>query len=301
MKDEKPKIAVVVGPTASGKSSLAVDLALEFEGEVVSADSRQIYKGLDIATNKITKEEMRGVPHHLLDILPPEERFSVAEFKEAADHKIAEIGARGNLSVLAGGTAYYIDAVVRGVVLPEVAPDEELRKNLRGKSLPELQKKLKGLDSRRFESVDKENPRRLIRAIEIAETLGKVPKTEKKNPYDSLLIGLKLSREELARNIASNTKRRMENGMIEEVKKLHDNGLTLKRMRELGLEYSALADFLDGDMASKEELVERIEVLDRQYAKRQMTWLKKNDDIEWFHPSEREEIKTLVRNFLENY
>lgn len=295
---KKPKLIVIVGPTASGKSDLAIKLAKKFGGEVISADSRQIYKGLDIATNKVTPKEAREVPHHLIDVASPKKRFNVSDFKKLTDKKILEIASRGNLPILVGGTGFYIEAVVDGILPPEVPPDEDLRNKLSKKTLKELQATLKTLDQERFSTVQKENPRRLIRAIEIATAMGKVPSRKKKNSYNSLMIGLQLSKEALKINIEKSVKKRMERGMVAEALKLHEKGLSWKRMRELGLEYRLLADYHQGKIRDKKELEDSIIQEDWKYAKRQITWFKRDKRIEWFSPGEVADIEKKVRQFL---
>ena len=189
----KLKIIVILGQTATGKSDFAVQIAKRVlavsrvESEIISADSRQVYKDMDLGTGKITKKEMRGVPHHLLDVASPKKIFSVSDYQKLADKKIQEIFSRGHIPILCGGTGFYIDALVNGTVLPEVAPDKILRKKLDKKSTSELFKILKKLDINRAKSIDKNNRVRLIRAIEIAKTLGKVPKISNKDTkYDTL-------------------------------------------------------------------------------------------------------------------
>lgn len=297
---EKLKIIAVVGPTASGKSSLAVKIAKKFDGEIISVDSRQVYKDLNVATNKITSEEMSGIPHHLLSIAPPEKRYSVAEFKRDADKKIDEITKRGKIPILVGGTGYYIETVAYGIERPEVPPNKKLREKLKGKSLKELQKKLQNLDPDRYGTVDKQNPRRLIRAIEIAKSLGKVPKLRKERPYDVLLIGLKLTKEDLGEKIRESVRNRMKKGMVEEAQNLLKKGLSPERMREIGLEYGILADFLE-EKIKEEEIPEKVFVADRQYAKRQMTWFQRDKNINWFHPGNYEKIEKEVNKFLQSY
>ena len=161
------KLVVIVGPNASGKSDLAVKLAKKFNGEVVSADSRQVYKGMDIGTGKITKEEMQGIPHYLLDVASPKRRFSVAQYQKKAIEAIKKIQKKGKLPILCGGTGFYVQAVVDGLVFPKVKPDWKLRKKLEQKSAKGLYEYLKKLDPERAKTIEKDNKRRLIRAIEI--------------------------------------------------------------------------------------------------------------------------------------
>ncbi|MEX2405687.1 MAG: tRNA (adenosine(37)-N6)-dimethylallyltransferase MiaA [Candidatus Paceibacterota bacterium] len=294
---EKKKLLVILGPTASGKSDLAVECALNFNGEVVSADSRQVYEGLDIATGKITQEEMRGIPHHLLDVARPQEQYSVALYKEAADEVIEDVHARGKLPILAGGTGFYIQAIVDNMMLPDVGPNQMLREQLQEKSVEELRSILKELDPRREEDITQDNPRRLIRAIEIAKELGHVPKVQKEVRFNTLQIGLKPKKKELKRRIQIRTQQRLERGMIEEVEELYKEGLSLKRMRELGLEYEHLADYLE-DKIDTEELVQSIERDDWRYARQQIKWFKRDKRIKWFSPENPEEILAHIKEWL---
>jgi len=171
-KKSKPKIIVIAGPTASGKTSFSVQLAKKFNGEVVSADSRQVYRKLDIGTEKVTKREMRGVPHHLMDVASPRRAFSVTRYKQLAEKAVESILKRGKMPIIAGGTGLYIDSVVYDRTYPEVKPNIPLRKSLEKKTEQELYAMLKKLDSRRAKDVDPKNKRRLVRAIEIAKQLG---------------------------------------------------------------------------------------------------------------------------------
>lgn len=307
----KPKLLVILGPTATGKSDLAVKLARKYNGEVISADSRQVYKGLNIGTGKITKKEMCGIPHHMLDIVSPKNVYSVSDFQKQAGEVLLGIISRGKLPIICGGTGFYIQSIVDGIVLPEVPPNKILRAKLEGKSLEELQIILKKLDENRYKNIDTKNSVRLIRAIEIAETIGKVPtlrQTQGKNLYKFLQIGLKVSEEELKSRIHKRLLSRMKKGMIKEVKNLHKDGLSFKRMRELGLEYRYLANYLEkgqplkasgGRMTiSKNRLAESIEKGNMDYAKRQMTWFKRDKKIKWFSPTEVKKIQKEVEGFL---
>src|SRR3990167_3851819 len=172
------KIIVILGPTASGKSALAVKLAKKFNGEVISADSRQVYKGLNIGTGKITRKEMGGVPHYCLDVVSPKKIFTVADFKKCAEKAIEKIFAKNKTPIIVGGTGLYIQAVVDNITLPEVKPNWKLRKELEKKTTEEMFKMLKKLDPERAKTIDAKNPRRLIRAIKTAEALGKAPNLE---------------------------------------------------------------------------------------------------------------------------
>lgn len=285
----KTKILVVLGPTATGKSDLAVRLAKKLNGEIISADSRQVYKGLDIGTGKITKREMKGVPHHLLDVADPKRKFSVVEYVKLAKKAIEEISTRNKLPIIVGGTGFYIEALVDGIIFPDTPPDLELREKLGKKSAEELLAILKKLDPRRAKTVDQKNSRRLIRAIEIAKALGKVPKLKKTTSlYTPSFIGLNLPKEELQSKIGARLKKRLK-GMIEEAKRLHKKGLSWKRMDELGLEYRYLALYLQKKI-TKEEMVEILEKEIWHYAQRQMTWFKRDGRIKWFGKEDRKRM-----------
>ncbi len=309
---KKPKILVVLGPTATGKSDLAVQLAITFSGEIISADSRQVYIGLDIGTGKITKKEMRGIPHHLLDITSPKKIFSVSEWQFLAKKAIEEILSRGKLPILCGGTGFYIQSVVENRVLPEVPPNTKLRKQLEKKSAQEMYFILQRIDPERAKNIEAKNPVRLIRAIEIATALGSVPPvTRQKNQYDILQIGLMLEEIQLKSRIHTRILSRIQSGMIDEAKRLHVQGLSWKRMRELGLEYRHLADMLQNvskqtfckkisknEKGVEEKFTENLERDSWRYARRQMTWFKRDKKIKWFSPHSSVEIEKEVRDFL---
>jgi tRNA dimethylallyltransferase len=294
----KPKVIVIVGPTASGKSDLAVRLAKRFNGEVVSADARQVYKGLDIGTAKITKREMQNVPHHLLDVADPKHIFSAAEYKEKAEKALEVIRARKRIPIIVGGTGFYIDALINGASLPDVPPDPALRKSLSRKTPAELFRMLQKKDPRRAKDIDPHNTHRLIRALEIAQALGKVPLTkEPKRTYQTLFLGIEYPSSELHRRIQERVVARMKKGMVAEARRLHAHGLSYKRMRELGLEYGLLADLLEKKL-TRQAFIEGLSAETRKYAKRQMTWFRRNKDTRWFKPTDIREIETEVRAFL---
>jgi tRNA dimethylallyltransferase len=275
------KIVVIVGPTASGKSSLAVKMARKLKGEVISADSRQVYTGLDIGTGKITKKEMQGVPHHLLDVASPKKVFTANDFLIQGRAAIEDILARGKTPIICGGTGFYIDALLGRISLPDVVANPKLRTQLSKKSAAQLFAMLKKLDPRRAKDIDAQNPVRLVRAIEIAKALGKVPeKKPRPLPYTIEWIGLKPEEKKLRANIKKRLLARMKQGMLREAKKLHDGGLSYKRMNQLGLEYRYLALHLQKKL-SKAEMLEKLENEIWQYAKRQIAYFKRNTDIVW--------------------
>lgn len=279
----KPKIIIVLGQTATGKSDFAVQLAKKVGGEIISADSRQVYKGMDLGTGKINKKEMLGVPHYLLDVASPKKVFSVSDFKKLADKKIEDILARSKTPIICGGTGFYIDAVVDGVILPEVAPNIKLRKILEKKSAEKLFEMLKKLDPGRAKNIDVKNKVRLIRAIEIAKALGKVPKIKSQTKYEVLKIGLTLPDEILKDKIKTRLLTRIKKGMLREIKKLHEDGVSWKRMEMLGLEYRYGALYLQGKL-TKQEMIEKLNTEIWHYAKRQKTWFKRDKNTIWIDP-----------------
>ena len=294
----KPKVLVILGPTAVGKSDLAVEVARFHNGEVISADSRQVYTGLDIGTGKITKKEMKGVPHHLLDVMNPKKVFSVELWKKQTEAAIKDIISRGKLPIICGGTGFYIQSIVDNITLPDVPADPKLRKELALKSTDELFTLLKKLDPKRAKNIDAKNPVRLIRAIEIAKTLGRVPRAKKvKSKYEFVQIGLTLPAETLHERIHARMLSRMKKGMVAEVEKLHTGGLSYKRMEALGLEYRYLALYLQKKI-SKETMLERLEIEIKQYARRQMQWFKRDARIKWFEPTQTKEIYLCVETLL---
>jgi len=277
----KPKILVVLGPTSSGKSDIAVEIARECHGEVISADSRQIYKGMDLGTGKITKKEMRGVPHHMLDIVSPKSIYNVSKYKIKTQKIIADILSRGKLPILCGGTGFYIDAVVNNITLPEVLPNPKLRKILEKKSAGHLFALLKKLDPERAKNIDPLNKVRLVRAIEIAKSLGSVPKVESNQIYNPVYIGLDAPDLTLKERIRTRLQRRLAAGMVAEVRRLHQQGVSYRRLEKFGLEYRNCALFLQNKI-TKEQLFQNLLIEIFQYAKRQRTWFRRNKNIIWY-------------------
>ncbi len=287
------KLIVILGPTASGKSDLAVSLAKKFNGEVISADSRQVYKGLNIGTGKITKKEMRGVKHHLLDVASPKKRFTVSDFVHSTNQAIAKIVESKKIPIVCGGTGFYIDALLGDKQIPEVPPNEKLRKELEKRSAEELFEILQKLDPERARTIEKQNPRRLVRAIEICKELGRVPKFEARNPkYETLKIGVKVGEKELKIRINKRIQKWFRQGLLKEVQNLHKKGLSWKRMGEIGLEYKIVAGFLKSHPKEKvskaafDTLQLKKEMSEKTwaYAKRQMTWFKRDKNTIWLLP-----------------
>ena len=291
------KLIVILGPTASGKSDLAVKLARKFNGEIVSADSRQVYKGLNIGSGKITKKEMMGVAHHLLNVANPKRRFSVAQFQKLAQKRIKDIQKRGKIPFLVGGTGFYIQSVVEGIIIPKVKSNQKIRKKLSQKSVSQLFLILKKLDPHRAKNIDKNNPHRLIRAIEIVMTTKKpVPVLKSKKTFTTLEIGLNKPQPILKKLIRTRLIKRLNQGMITEVRKLHRLGVSYKRLEELGLEYRYIAQYLQ-EKITYQEMVASLQKSIEQFAKRQMTWFRRNKQINWI--KNQKSAENLIREFID--
>lgn len=291
----KPKVIAIVGPTASGKSSLGVWLAQKLNGEIISADSRQVYKGLDIGTGKVTKKEMAGVRHHLLSVASPKKQFTVDDFVKKAELICSSILQNTGIPIVVGGTGLYVDMFLGRMTYPNVPPNLALRAQLEKKSVAKLFAHLKKLDPRRAATIEPDHKRRLIRAIEIAKAIGKSPLPAPEPKYDVLWLGLSPTPNKLQKNIHTRLIARMRVGMIGEAKKLHAAGLSYKRMEELGLEYRSLSRYLQNKI-SKDELGKEIEQGNWQYAKRQIRWFKRNKDIYWV--GSKAEALRLSKRFL---
>jgi len=297
--NEKPKLIIIVGPTASGKSDLAIELAKEFSGEVISADSRQVYKEMDKGTAKITKKEMQNIPHHLLSIASPKRRFTVAQYQRKAINAISKIYKKNKLPILCGGTGFYLQSVTDGLIIPAIKPDLKLRKKLEKETTKNLFRELKKLDPRRGKNIDSKNRRRLIRALEIIIKTGKpVPPLQffaqgrPTSGWDTLMIGIKNSPKRLRELIDKRVDRMIKNGLEKEVKTLvRKYGWTGVLKNTIG--YSSFAKASDG----KQEIVNDIKLRTLQYVKRQMTWFKKNKKIHWI--VDDKQAKRIVKNFLE--
>lgn len=299
-KHKLPKIIAVVGPTSSGKSDVAVLIAKKIGGEVISADSRQVYKGMDIGTGKVTKKEMAGIPHHLLNVASPKRVFTVADYQKQARKAIENILVKNKIPILCGGTGLYIRSVIDDLDIPDVPPDNKLRKELTKKSASDLFAILKRMDKRRAAEIDRHNPVRLIRAIEITKTLGKVPPLkDKESKYNLLEIGLNPGQKILNERIRVRLLKRIKSGMIKEVKDLHESGVSFTRMEDMGLEYRYVSRYLQGLLKKNEMVVELNKEIEK-YAKRQMTWFKKDKRIRWYKPKEMGKIIRTAEKFSKN-
>ncbi|MBU4298714.1 tRNA (adenosine(37)-N6)-dimethylallyltransferase MiaA [Patescibacteria group bacterium] len=271
------KLIVILGPTAAGKTELAIRLAKKFDGEIVSADSRQVYRGMNIGTGKITKKGRGGIPHELLDVASPKRRFTVTQYQKLALKALEKIFKKGKIPILVGGTGFYIQAVVDGIVIPEVKPNWRLRSNLNKLPVEELYKILKKLDPKRAKTIEKENPRRLIRAIEIVKkTKNPVPPLKfNPLPYPVLMLGIKRPKKELEEKIKKRFFEWLKRGLILEAIKLRKMGLSFKRIEEFGMHYREIAKYLQNKIDEKEMIENSIKEI-QNYAKRQMTWFKRD-------------------------
>lgn len=293
----KPKVIAIVGPTASGKTSLSIDIAKHVGGQVISADSRQVYRGLDIGTGKVTTEEMDGVPHHLLDVVDPSEVFTGANFLRQAGAAIDSIKERGHFPIIAGGTFFYVDLLRGKMAAAPVKPDEDFRASLEKYSDNELLELLETKDARRASTIEPHNRRRLVRALEIINTLGSVPEaTPTDSPYEWLILGIDVDKETLREKFAARLTEWMDCGLLEEVERVRGE-IHSSRFMEFGFEYTLVAEYLDKEI-TKDELYEKFIQKNWQYAKRQMTWLKRDEEVEWVNPKDRDGIMQRVDQFL---
>jgi len=276
----------IVGPTSSGKSELAVRLAKKFKCEIISADSRQVYKGLDIGSGKISKKEMSGIPHHLLDVASPKQKFTVTRFEKLAKKVMAQIWQRGNLPIIAGGTGFYVDVLTGEITTAAVKPDQVLRQKLGKLPAEKLFARLQKLDPDRAKTIDPKNPHRLIRAIEIASnSRGEAernlsPLARSHLDIGWLKIGIQTDPDDLKQQINRRLDQRLRRGLISEVKKLKQSGLSWKRLEELGLEYRLISRHLRGQL-SIDSLIAKLEIENWKLAKRQLTWFKRDSSIVW--------------------
>jgi tRNA dimethylallyltransferase len=296
--EQKQKLIVLIGPTAVGKTKLSIELAKKFNGEIISGDSMQIYKGMDIGTAKITQEEMEGIPHHLIDIKEPDESFSTAEFQELVRKKIDEISSRGKMPMIVGGTGLYIQSVIFDYHFTDAPSDPAFRRSLEQAAEANgqefLHEKLKDADPESAARIHPNNVRRVIRALEIIHCTGKTAGELQENQspellYDTALIGLTMDREMLYNRINYRVDLMMKQGLLEEVQCFYEKGLRdCQSIQAIG--YKELYDYFDGKVPL-ELAIENLKQNSRRYAKRQLTWFRNKMNVEWFDMSESKDAE----------
>ena len=274
----KPKLVVIEGTNASGKSGLGVALAAHYGGEVVSADSRQVFRGLDLGSGKITPEEMQGVRHHLIDIAEPNVFFSMHDFQRLAYEAVDDVRARGRTPFLVGGTGLYVASVTDGYVMSDTEPDLEYRAYLETMDTPKLYEMLREL--RPEMEIDEKNRNRVMRQLEKIHD-GDDHSAPNAPRYDCLKLGVTWPRPVLRARIDERLDRRLEQGMIEEVQGLLDRGASVEFLKKLGLEYRFITQYLIGEIPDRNEMVELLRTAIKQFAKRQTTWFRRDKDIQW--------------------
>ena len=306
--NNKIKLITVVGPTASGKTRLGVELAKRYGGEVISADSMQIYKGMQIATAKPTVEEMQGIPHHLMDFLEPNQTYSVAMFVDDAKKCIEDISSRGKIPVIVGGTGLYVDSLLNNISFHESQRDTELSEKLRElyytegvDYLLDMLRKFDGESAERLET--EKNPKRIIRAIEFYKTTGiTITKQNKKSkneesPYSAIKLGLNFEdRQKLYDRINERVDLMVEAGLVHEAKRVFNSELSFTSVKAIG--YKELFPYLKGELPL-EECIEKLKQETRRYAKRQITWFKRDKEINWLYPDKAESFEQLFEQAVQ--
>ncbi|WP_246277354.1 tRNA (adenosine(37)-N6)-dimethylallyltransferase MiaA [Neobacillus endophyticus] len=301
--DEKQKLLVIIGPTAVGKTKLSIEMAKRYNGEIISGDSMQIYRHMDIGTAKITKDEMEGIPHYLIDIKQPEENFSAAEFQVLVRDKINEIAARGKLPIIVGGTGLYIQSVIYDYQFADVPGDElfrlQLEEKARGIGNEALYQELLAIDPESAEQIHPNNVRRVIRALEIYHLTGKTMREFQSTQqpdllYQTALIGLTMDREKLYDRINARVDEMIEKGLLQEVKGLYQQGLRqCQSIQAIG--YKEIYQYLDGEI-TLQQAIEDLKQNSRRYAKRQLTWFRNKMDVQWFDITD---VKNFEKKLLE--
>ena len=303
---EKRPLFIIAGPTASGKTAISLDLAEKIGGEIISCDSMQVYRMMDIGSAKITKEEMRKVPHHLIDVLDPKEPFNVYIFLKLAREAADGIYSRGHIPILVGGTGFYIQAFLYDIDFKENSGDLSYRKMLEKEAAEgkkeELFQLLEKIDPESALTIDKNNVKRVIRALEyFHETQQKISEhnkeeRQKESPFDFRYFVLNRDRKELYEHIEQRVDHMMEAGLLEEVKKLKDYGVTRDMTSMQGLGYRQLFQYLEGE-CTLEEAVQKIKTETRHFAKRQITWFKRERDVIWADASREDLLRVLIDGY----
>ena len=302
----KDKVIVICGPTASGKTALSIELAKKIDGEIISADSMQIYKDMNIGTAKPTAQEMQGIKHYLLDFISPEERYSVADYKIDAKKAIKEIIEKGKTPIIVGGTGLYVDSLIYEIEYPNIEFDENYRKELeeqvKKEGLDKLYEKAKQIDPQAIEKISRNDAKRILRILEIYHATGKtktqqeIESRKKEVEYDYKVFALNWDREKLYQRINKRVDIMIEQGLIKEVKEISKKYNKFPTAMQ-GLGYKEVVDYLEGN-CTKEEMIEKIKKETRHYAKRQLTWFRKNKQTIWLNGegSVQENIDNILKN-----
>jgi tRNA dimethylallyltransferase len=304
-----PNLIVILGPTASGKSALGIALALRWRGEIVSADSRQVYRGLDIGTAKVTAAERELVPHYMLDVAEPSDTYTASQFQHDAIAAIQTILAHNHQPFLVGGSPHYIQTVVDHFDMPHIPPQPALRSLLEARPLADLLAQLEMLDPQSAASIDRNNPRRVIRALEVCLVSGQPFSTQRRVAaplFRCLLLGIHWERDLLYKRIDRRIDERMQQGLIQEVQQLLARGVSQEWLDALGLEYRFVCRLLRGEFTSEAEMVQRLKYASHDFTRRQLSWFRRDQRISWLMGSEEingdgtliEEADRLVRAFL---
>ena len=285
----KPKVIVICGPTASGKTSLSIELAKKINGEIISCDSMQIYKDMNIGTAKVTEEEMQGIQHYLIDFVSPDVRYSVANYKNDAEKAIETIIDKGKIPIIVGGTGLYLDSLIYGIEYPEIKFDEKYREKLENEieenGLEYLYSKAKEIDEQAMQKISINDRKRIIRVLEIYHATGKnkteqeIESRKKEVKYDYKIFAINMDREKLYERINIRVDKMIENGLIEEVEDLQKKYNHFPTAMQ-GLGYKEVVEYLQNQI-TRDEMIEKIKQESRRYAKRQLTWFRKNKQTIW--------------------
>lgn len=307
MMKTKPKVIVICGPTASGKTGLSVKLAQAMNGEIVSCDSMQIYKDMTIGTAKVTKEEMQGIPHYLIDFVSPDERYSVADFQKDAEKAIHEIVAKGKTPIVVGGTGLYVDTLIYHIQYPEIETDlayrNQLEEMIKEQGLEVAYQKAKEIDPQAIEKISSNDQKRIMRILEIyhqtqkTKTQLEIESRREEPPYEYLVYAIDMDREKLYDRINQRVDIMIEQGLIEEVQALLEKYKNFPTAMQ-GLGYKEVVAYLKGNM-TKEEMIETLKQETRRYAKRQLTWFRKNKEIKWIDGLRP--VEENIQRILEDY
>ena len=305
MLENKPRVIVIVGPTASGKTALSIELAKQINGEIVSCDSMQIYKDMDIGTAKPTIDEMQGIKHYLIDFVLPDQRYSVADYKNDAKKAIKEILEKGKTPIIVGGTGLYVDSLIYEIEYQNIKFDEEYRNKLERiadeEGLDKLYEEAKKIDEKAIEKISKNDRKRILRILEIYHATGKnktqqeIESRKKEVEYDYHVYALNWNREKLYERINKRVDIMIDQGLIEEVKNVYEKYSEFPTAMQ-GLGYKEVVEYLENKL-TKEEMIEKIKQETRRYAKRQMTWFRKNKQTIWLDGENK--IQNNIKIILE--